>query len=125
MGWHGYVLVSGIPPGWTNEQRLAAFAALHGLGAQDDPQPAKNNHYRISLDQTEIIYEAEFDEAEITFDNICQVIADILSLPVAAIKAVVEVGWFGDIGSAWETSRAAARNYIIENNENWDSDDFE
>ena len=119
MSWRGYFLVSELPPGWTNEQRLAAQGAVHGIGRQSDPLPQNINTMIVSLDGKKAIYEGLYTDSEITFDAICQVIADALSLPLAAVKARAKITYFGGLGSTWEQSQEAVVSFLVANHLEW------
>ncbi|MHC4302738.1 MAG: hypothetical protein ACYS7Y_36225 [Planctomycetota bacterium] len=87
MASNQYILVSELPPGWTNEQRLALRGGVGQLGAQSTAspnavgQPANVNHSRTSLDGTQILFQAMFEDGEITRANIVATIAEALALP--------------------------------------------
>jgi len=112
--WHGYLLIDELPPGWTNEQRLTVRNSMHGLGLQAGTQPPLINHYVVSPDNVSMIFEALFTDAEITDDAVFAMLAIALSLPEAAVRAVVTYSIFAEDGT-WEESKALAQAYIIDN----------
>lgn len=119
MAWHGYLLITDLPPGWTNEQRQQAFGVARGMGKQSGPSPAKINHSRLSLDGTALIIEAEFTDSEIERDAVVSAIAVELSVPEAAVDAVLDYTIFAE-GGTWQESRAACVADLIANSTDWE-----
>lgn len=120
MAWHGYILISHIPPGWTVEQRDQAWGVMRGLGSQSNSNPAKINHSRLSLDNDALIIEAEFSETEITVNAVANAIGAALGINPAAAKNATEYTVFAE-GESWENSREAAALYIAANYADWDT----
>jgi len=116
--WHGYLLITSLPAGWTNEQRQVAWQAMRGLGDQSNLQPAKTNHSRLRLDDRAMIVEAEFDESEIIREAIVDMLAIALNVNPMAIDAVIDYQIFAE-SEAWEQSRQAVVNYLITNAVAW------
>lgn len=119
MTWHGYFLVTDFPPGWSNQELIDAKTSLHGIGKQDDPQPAKINHTRERLDGLAIIIEAEFEDDEITRDAIIQTIAEALNKPPGPIDAILHYELFAE-GQPWNESGNAARQFLKDNQSDWE-----
>jgi hypothetical protein len=118
MASNQYILVSELPPGLTNEQRLLARDGVGQLGGQSTAspnavgQPSNVNHSRTSLDGTQILFQAMFEDDEITRENIVATIAEALSLPVVAVDAVVGYQVLGP--------KPAGKNYILANVADWE-----
>ena len=119
MSWHGYILVRDWPTGWNNKH--LAFDALHtGIGLQDHPIPAHINLTRVALDESVIIIEAEFQDDELTRDNIIQIVADALGRNFGQVDATLNIQLMGGSGAAWEQSRQATLAHIAANMSAWE-----
>ena len=116
--WHGYILVT-VPPGFTATNRRAAYDALTMIGKQHDPSPAKINHRRESLNGSQIIIEAEFEEDEITREAIVDLVASATGLPRPPINATMQYQIFAE-GNAWMDSGDACRAFLIANHDDWE-----
>ncbi len=117
--WHGYFLVTDLPPGWTNEQRQQAFGVMRGMGAQSNASPAKINHSRLSLDGTALCVEAEFEDSEIVRAAVVTAIATELGVPESAVEAVLAYTIFVP-GGTWQQSRDACHADLIANKAEWE-----
>jgi hypothetical protein len=99
-----------------------AWGALKGIGRQLSDQPAEMNHTRERLDQRALLIEALFEETEITREAIVATMADAVGLPEAAVDAVISYLIFAE-GGTWAESNAAARQYLIDNAEDWEPEE--
>jgi len=120
-GWHGYVLVSGLPPGWTHEQREIAWQALKRLGAQTAKSPAQINHIWQRLDGKALIMEALFDATEITRNCLVDTVAMALNVNPTAVNQRLEYTVFAP-GGTWKQSRLAAQAYLFDHQDDWEPD---
>ena len=118
--WHGYILIE-VPPGFTATDRRAAYDALATIGKQHDPSPAKINHRRESLDGSQIIIEAEFDEYEITRDAIVDLVASATGLPRPPIDVAMNYQIFAE-GESWMDSGDACRAFLAANKDDWEEE---
>lgn len=118
--WHGYILIE-VPPGFTATNRRAAYDVLASIGRQSDPSPAKINHRRESLNGSQIIIEAEFDESEITRDAIVDLVASATGLPRPPIDATMNYQIFAE-GEEWMDSGDACRAFLAANRDDWDEE---
>jgi len=118
--WHGYILVT-VPPGFTATDRRAAYDALSLIGRLSDPSPAKINHRRESLNGSQIIIEAEFDEAEITRDAIVDLVASATGLPRPPIDVTLNYQIFAE-GETWMDSGDACRAFLAANKDDWEEE---
>lgn len=97
-----YALVTGVPPGLAKESRAQAQQAWeHGIGGQSALQPSdrtsvrpntpteRDNEGVVTTAATSWIIAGDLQGA--TLDDIAQVLADWLEVPVAPIKANLEV----------------------------------
>lgn len=124
--FHGYLLLK--QPGtialrdWA---KLPLGLRTTALNAKpDDPQPAKRLHHRTSLDGSEIILEAAFDERDLSPSDTTRLpkyLGDVMGLPVLQVKGdiVGKVSVFA-AGKDWDTGRRAALQYITANLANWE-----
>ena len=119
--WHGYILVTELPPGWTNEQRLEIHNAMGALGKQSGANPAEINHSRVSLNGREMFFEALFADAEITHEAVITTIAAALGLPYAAVNAILEYEIAGGEGATREQSRVSILAHMTANLANWET----
>lgn len=144
--WHGYFGIENL--GLDDEQRSELIAVLRRLGPSSDRQPARLNHRRTRLDQQAAIFEALFDEAEISIDSFKQRIAAIYGISWVTIGHSTNLVTFGELESAvvtfsrsgvdyirvvffgydgaefptWLESGAEARAYIAANLAEWETD---
>jgi hypothetical protein len=111
MATNQYIAVTELPPGWTNEQRLAIRGAVGALGPQSTSspraggQPANVTHSRACTDGTKILFRAMFDDAEITRANIVATIAAALGLTEVAVDAKIDYSVLGP--------DPAGKNYVM------------
>lgn len=120
MSWHGYILVTNLPPGWTQSEREKAWTALRGMGRQDHPIPAHNNHSRLRLDGKALIVEAEFADSEITRAAVVAMVANALGVQVSAVEVKIEYMVFGELKTDWGSSLVACREFIRNNQAEWE-----
>lgn len=132
----------------TNAQRAELVDALRALGPSSDPQPARLCHWRTRPDSDAAIFEALFDEDNITIAAFKQRLGAIFSIDPATIdhdtnlvafdarqSAVVTFGrggtdylrvvFFGYDGADWPTwaeSGDECRAYLSNNAAAWESE---
>jgi hypothetical protein len=138
---HLYVGMENL--GLNASQKNTFVTAIQGLGqANDSSQPSQRNHWRVRTDTDAVIFEALFDESNLTINAIKQRLADIFGVAVGSIShstnqnatygLVVTFTYlavnrlrmvaFGHSGVAWGTiaqSRAAAHAYLLANAAAW------
>ncbi len=117
--FRGYLLIESLPPGFTATDRRKAWDALHSIGRQDTPDPHRNNHTRLRLDDLAQIVEAEFEDSEITRAAIVAVIAQFVGLPEDAIDVTLDYTIFEE-GQEWEQSRQACIGFLGDNEVDWE-----
>ncbi len=120
MSWRGYLLITELPPGWTNEERQVAFAAVRTMGKQDGPDPCRINHSRLSLDGRAMLVEAEFAEGEITREAVVDLIAAALGVNREAVDARIDYLVFAGFGSSWSESHDQVLAYLASNLADWE-----
>lgn len=126
----------------TNPQRNTLVSGLQSLGANSSEYPNRRNHWRIRLDNQAIIFEAEFNEDNLTINAIKQRLATIFSVNVATIThddlpsfdygqafRIIRsgthyinmccFGMSGNVWPSWAVSNAAAQAYLIANSTSW------
>jgi hypothetical protein len=125
----------------TNPQRLTLITGLQALGDNTSANPCNRNHWRIRTDNNAVIFEALFDEDNLTIDAIKQRLATIFGVAVGTIshstsqnatyglivtfthsaQAKIRMVAFGYNGSwrTWAESNAAARAYLAANAAAW------
>lgn len=81
--WHGYIGIEDVA--LTAPQRAAIVQALKGLRGVNGTNPAHINHWRISLDGSKAIFEARFNEDNLTIANVKQFVADAVGVSAALI----------------------------------------
>jgi len=144
MSNHVYFAVENLALNGGQKNALLEF--LNGLGPNDDPSPARCNHWRTRLDNDARIYEAAFEQATIGVGAFKARLALIFGVDAADISHGVvmvtfaerqtavatysyggtdylRVGIFGYTGgTAWPScaeSRAEARAYISDHAAAW------
>lgn len=136
--WHGYIGFENIA--LTAQQKQTFVAGLQALGPSHADNGAYLNHMRVRLDNDAAIFEALFDEDQLTVLAWRQRLADIFGVAVANITAstqqtqygpVVTFVYqstnrlrgllFGGVGTDWQESNAACRAYLAANSAAWES----
>jgi hypothetical protein len=135
--WHGYIGIEDIA--LTAPQRQAIVQALNELGPGSDPQPAHLLHRRVSSDASKVIFEALFNEDNLTIAHIKQFIANAVGIDpsiidhqinqtiygpvviysVASIDRMRFLAFGGIATTTWEESRIACNDYLIANIGEW------
>lgn len=130
----------------TAPQKASLLEALQALGqANNGASPQFRNHWRIRLDNDAIIFEASFDESNLTIAAIKARLATIFGVAVGTIthstsqnatygliatfihsaQNKIRMVAFGHNGTNWGTtaqSRAAAQAYLIANAAAWETE---
>ena len=140
--WHGYLGVENLALNAT--QKATLVAALRALGPATHPSPACLCHWRTRLDGEAAIFEALFNEDDLTvtrFKNglaaIFGVAADSIdhaisnasfasgSTPVVTFSRTgtdyLRVALFGGVGADWNESRDECRGYLAANMAEWEN----
>jgi hypothetical protein len=142
--WHGYFGIENL--GLNPAQRDLLVDALRLLGPASDSHPARLNHRRARLDGQAVIFEALFDENDLTVDAFKVRLGSIFGVAPATIDhAVTRVTWhhlesavvtfsrsgasylrvvfFGYNGArwpSWKESRLEALAYLAANAAAWE-----
>jgi len=136
--WHGYIAVEDLA--LTADQRAAIVAAFRALGPSSDPQPARLNHWRTSLDGSKAIFEAAFNDANLTAEKVRNFLADAVGVSPDVINTALtqtargplltfsaggtdrmRMLAFGGIGATWEESRQQAAAYLAKKIAEWET----
>ena len=125
-------------------QRQTLMDALKALGPASDPQPARLCHWRTRLDGEAAIFEALFDEDNLTIAAFKQRLGDIFNVDPATIDHSIVVrsfaggstpivtfsrggvdylrfALFGGQGAAWMKSGDECRGYLALNRDDWEA----
>jgi hypothetical protein len=81
--WHGYIGIENLNLSATQRQIL--IDALKALGPGSDPQPARLCHWRTRLDNEAAIFEANFNEDNLTVAVFKDRLGAILGVDPAAV----------------------------------------
>jgi len=129
-------------------QKAQLVDALQKLGPSRDSQPANLCHWRVSLDNEAVIFEALFQDANISIGAIKARLAGIFEIPVESIAHAINIVTFADEETAivtysynstaylrfaifgyagtdwptWAQSGVGCRAYIKANIENWEAE---
>lgn len=138
--WHGYFVVERGTIGavnWTTLQGL-----FEAMGTAGSDFPAHNNHKRPRLDGDAVIYESQFDTAEVSIPAFKQLLADEFDVDVGDIDHTIgsdDYAGYGTTvweflynavmrftvrryggGGTWDESRQECVGYLIANNVAWE-----
>ena len=135
--WHGYIAIENV--GLNATQRQILIDEIKELGPGSDPQPAKLNHWRIRLDSEAGIFEANFNEDNLTVEVFKQRLANIFGVDPSTIDHVIQQISYGPmvtfsrnsvdrlrflafagVNSAWMESGDEARRYLKNNQSDWE-----
>jgi len=135
--WHGYLGIEDIA--LTAQERQTLIGWFKSLGRPQIEQPAHFCHWRVSLDGRAAIFEALFEEANITIKNVKARLAQIFGVDPATISHAVVHTQYGPTmtfnrsgdklrmiqfgapsACAWSTSGDAARAYVKANLAQWE-----
>ena len=142
--WHGYIGIENI--NLDAVQRQTLIDAIKALGPSSDPQPARLNHWRTRLDEEAAIFEALFNDENLTVDKFKDRLAAIFGTQASqiddAISNVDYAGYgttivmfsrkkidylrfalFGGRDAAWMESGDECRAYLHANLEEWNPPD--
>lgn len=124
-------------------QRQALIDELKSLGPASDPQPARLCHWRTRLDGEAAIFEALFNEDNLTVAKFKQRLATIFGVDPATIDHAsitrhfadgdtpvvtfsragtdyLRFALFGGAGAAWMQSGDECRGYLATNRDEWE-----
>lgn len=138
--WHGYFAIEDLA--LPSQARSNLITALRELGPDSDPSPARLMQFRASLDGSKAIFEAAFNEDNLTITRFKEFISDalggtpapgqinhttntiaygtVLVLSGSGGTEYLRVLLFGGLGSEWETSRELTRTYLSNNILEWE-----
>ena len=139
--WKGYFGVENLNLDAAQKQTLVA--ELQRLGPSAHRSPACLCHWRTRLDGEAVIFEALFNENNLTAAKFKERLADIFGVAPGTIDTSTQqvtfvtrpspvvtfsrnatdylrMVLFGGTGATWEESGVEARGYLIANQENWE-----
>ncbi len=126
----------------TAPQKATLITALASLGPLSDPQPCNRNHRRVRTDQDAVIFEALFQDSDLTTLALRQYLANVFGVALANVTAgttsqtfltvpspIITLTYqaaakmravlFGGVGATWQQSRAEAAAYLAANAAAW------
>lgn len=136
--WHGYLAVEDLA--LTSDQRAAIVSAFRALGPtrQETDWPPFLNQLRVNIDSSKAIFEARFNQAHLTTENVVQFLADAAGANPANITPVVtqtargplltlsaggtpqmRMLLFAGVNATWEESRQQVLAYLAANPDEW------
>jgi hypothetical protein len=141
MTWHGYFAIEGL--NLNAGQRQVLIDALRSLGPAMADQPAYLCHWRARLDDRAVLFEAQFDENNLTVDTFRTRLGAIfgvdpssidyslqsttfssLPTPVATFSRggtdYLRMALFGGPGATWGESGDECRAYLAANRAAWE-----
>lgn len=126
----------------TNQQRNTLVAGLQQLGHNTSHLTNERNHWRIRLDNQAVIFEALFDENDLTIAAIKQRLANLFNVAVDTIShstqqtaygllvtfihggqnkmRMIAFGHDGNAWGTWAESNLAVHVYLFNNLLAWD-----
>jgi len=141
--WHGYFGIEALS--MTGAQKATLLTALQALGPSraDTDWPPFLMQFRPRLDNNAALFEARFNEDNLTVAALKQFLADAFGIPVANISNVntsatfaskpspivtlrsastdrLRVVLFGGVGAAWADSREECAAYLAANRVAWE-----
>jgi len=142
--WHGYLGIENL--NLNDNQRQTLITELKALGPDSDPQPARLCHWRTRLDGQAAIFEALFNENNLTIAKFKNRLGTIFGIDPATIDHAT-VTWhfaggdtpvvtfsrggtnylrfalFGGTGATWMQSGNECRGYLAANRDDWEESD--
>lgn len=137
--WHGYLGIEDLA--LTTEQRAAILAAFGALGPGASENPAHLLHRRVAIGGDKAIYEALFNEDNLTIANVKQFLANAVGIDPQIIDhtltqpaygpmvtyTVASVDrmrflFFGGLTADWEESRVACGAYMSAYLSQWETE---
>jgi len=141
--WHGYLGIENL--NLDEVQRGILIDTLKVLGPYRESQPARRCHWRIRLDGGAAIFEALFDEDNLTVQMFKNRLGNIFGVnPDSVDTAVQNAAWgeqttpvvtfsrngtdylrialYGGAGAKWADSGDAARGYLAAYSAEWESE---
>lgn len=140
--WHGYIGIENL--GLTSTQKQDLIDMLRALGPKTNPMPAKLCHFRIRMDTEAAIFEALFNDSNLSINKFKERLGQIYNVDPQTIShttgeaqynggatAIItftrggtnrlKVAIFGGIGCTWQESRLEAVGYLAANHAQWES----
>ena len=142
--WHGYFGIENL--NLSAAQRATLVAELKTMGPAADRQPARLLHWRTRLDNDAVIFEALFNEDNLTVNKFKQRLGTIFGVSWVTIGAATQilhyadgdtrvvtfsrtgtdylrVALFGDVAASWQQSRRECLGYLAANMADWQEEE--
>ena len=141
--WHGYMIVENL--NLNQAQAAELWQTIMSKGEANESQyPQFRNHWRLSLDNTKGIFEALFNQDNMTVEWFKEQLGNIFGVAPSTIDDTlqnvtfvtrttpvvifsrtgidyVRFAVFGNVGATWEQSRIEVLGYLAANIEEWES----
>lgn len=123
----------------TTQQKNTLVQAIQQLGANTDPNPAFRNHWRVRNDANALIFEACFEDSQLTVAAFTAYLANVFGVPAAQISSSVvtnsvgtigtftyqavqrlRIVLFGGVSATYAESQAAVLAYLAANSAAWE-----
>lgn len=118
--WHGYFYLR-VSNDLTPAQLVKVAQAIKEMGLQDDPQPCRITHHRLSLDNRAVIGELVLS-AQVTKAKVKTALAAKLGVSEAVVEANI-VAFQVSPGANWEARRWATIAFLIANRQDWEPEE--
>lgn len=139
--WRGYFAIEDV--NLTASQRQTLIDALRQLGPASHPNPSRLNHWRTRLDGQAAIFEALFNEANLTVTKFKERLANIFGVdPLTVDHTTQQVSYsagnntpvvtfsrtgtdylrmalFGGTGATWDISHDEVMGFLAANRGTW------
>jgi len=110
MSEHVYLGIENLA--MSTAQKAQLVDALKKLGPSQNSQPANLCHWRVSLDNEAAIFEALFQDANISINAIKARLASIFNVPVESITHAINIVTFADMETAIVTYSYNSTDYL-------------
>lgn len=142
--WTGYFAIEDLA--LNAAQRQTLVQALRQLGPASDSQPARLLHWRTRLDNRAVLFEARFNDENLTVNAFKRRLGAIFGVswvtigsrvnnysfadgttPVVTFSRggtdYIRVGLFGGVGADWDQSRREVLGYLATNRNDWETEE--
>ena len=118
MNYFGYVLLTKPAAITMAEWRTVLLALYPALNVNPDhPNPSHRLHYRLSLDNTRVIIQADFSDSDLTIDSLARTIRAALGnrYTLAQVKAALA-------NNVQRMDHAAITAYLAASRADWETE---
>ncbi len=108
--WHGYLAIENL--GLNPAQKDALVDRLRGIGQKNGGKANERMQWRPRLDNQAVIFEAVFDDAQLTPASVKQFLASIFGVQASSITHVVGTASFGNGTTQYATFTRTGVDYL-------------